>query len=182
MKNYTLPLLAAFLMLLFTQCHKYPDAILPESVELGQSVIFMNAEKTEVFKPRIRQRSTHRNHIDFQFVEYRNDSLIQNTVVFYWVPLQIGEYTLTDDNSGPTGNALCGFGQRIDDDLPGYEYKLVDAQDGYFHLETLDTVNQIVSGRFRAKFKRTDRNGNRNMGLDKHIIFEGVFHEHYTFY
>ncbi|MBN8681532.1 MAG: hypothetical protein J0L99_02725 [Chitinophagales bacterium] len=181
MKNYTLPLLAAFLMLLFTQCHKYPDAILPESVELGQSVIFMNAEKTEVFKPRIR-RLRLSDFLDFQFAEYRNDSLIQNTVSFYWIPLQISEYALTANNSGPTGDALCSFGQRIDDDLPAYEYKLVDAQDGYFHLETLDTVNQIVSGRFRAKFKRTDRNGNRNMGLDKHIIFEGVFHEHYTFY
>ncbi|MBN8685187.1 MAG: hypothetical protein J0L99_21255 [Chitinophagales bacterium] len=181
MKNYTLPLLAAFLMLLFTQCHKYPDAILPESVELGQSVIFMNAEKTEVFKPKIERLKTH-PVINFQFAEYRNDSLIQNTFSFLWIPIRVGEYALTTDKSGPKGEALCSFGQRIDDDLPAYEYKLVDAQDGYFHLETLDTVNQIVSGRFRAKFKRTDRNGNRNMGLDKHIIFEGVFHEHYTFY
>ena len=168
-------------MLFFTQCHKYPDAILPESVELGQSVIFMNAEKTEVFKPRIKKSGVF-DHINFQFAEFRNDSLTQNTFSFLWIPVRTGEYALTTDNSGPKGNALCSFGQRIDDDLPGYEYKLVDAHDGYFHLETLDTVNQIVSGRFRAKFKRTDRNGNRNMGLDKHIIFEGVFHEHYTPY
>lgn len=65
------------------------------------------------------------------------------------------------------------------EDLKGYSYELIDEENGFFNIETLDLNNKIISGRFQVNFRRTSKNGNSNLGLPKKIAFQGIFHEQY---
>ena len=103
---------------------------------------------------------------------------VTNILGFDWLPLETGNFELHEDRILFI-KALTNFNQVISEDLEGYSYKLIDAEDGFFEVSSIDTVQQIVKGRFEAKFKRTSKNGNKDLGLPKILLFQGVFHERY---
>ena len=113
----------------------------------------------------------------YGFVE-RVDDII-NSVGFDLLPLSTGDFGLHTQHVISSFEAVTNFNQIINEDLEGYSYKLIDTDDGFFKVESMDTIQQIVKGRFQAKFKRTSKNGNKDLGLSKILLFQGVFNEHY---
>ncbi len=167
---------ATFLLL---KCHKDTIEVdLPSEVELGETVVYFNGELTDMYKPDFRTDTIY-EILSFGFVNNTGD--IINSFGFYWLPIAEGNFQLTTERI-PQVKAISFFSQTIDEDLDGYDYKLIDAEEGFFNIEHLDTVKREVKGRFRAKFKRTSKNGNKNLGLPKFIQVDGVFNEPYQYY
>jgi hypothetical protein len=164
-------------VILFNRCAKEPTPFenLPSEVNLGESVIYLNGQLESNYRP------------DFKYIEinkimnygfYDSVDLKINILGFGWLPLSSGDFELHEERILFV-KALTNFDQVISEDLKGYSYKLIDADEGFFNVESLDTVQHIVKGRFQAKFKRTSKNGNRDLGLPKILLFQGVFHEQY---
>lgn len=163
-----------------TSCQKDPpEAILPEEVELGASVVYLNGEEEAMYLS-IAAYDTINRVMNYGFEESLNQGQLVNSLGFGRLPYSTGEFSLTTENILYT-KARTSFDQTVSEDLDGYEYKLIDAGDGFFNLEYLDTVKMEVRGRFKAKFKRTAKNG-VDGGLPKYLTFQGVFYENYIPY
>lgn len=163
------------LIALLSGCCKNSEADLPKEVNLGKSVVYLNGCK-EDYEPAFLYIKAY-NILNFVFVE-RDDDIV-NTLGFSYLPIQTGNFELDTARIIHVA-ALTSFGQTVDYDLLGYEYALVNPEEGFFKVETLDTVKQEVSGHFKAKFKRTTKNGYDNLGLPENLTFEGVFYEKYV--
>lgn len=160
-------------------CHKDTLQVeLPAEVALGSSVVYLNGELTTDYSAQISQ-DTFWRLMNVSFVK-QSDNYI-NSLNFAWLPTDTGRFELHTERI-PYVKALTSFSQTVSDDLDGYEYKLVDPEDGFIIIERLDTINQEIKGRFRAKFKRTAKNGLRQSELTKWIQFDGVFYEKYQRY
>ncbi len=159
-------------------CRKDPVADLPANVNLGESVVFLNGELATGYEP-IFMHDTIYKHLNFSFVETKNNGQLLNAFGFGFLSIKEGDYILHTERIQYKG-ALTSFSQTVSEDLEGYSYELVDAEEGFFKIETLDTINMEVSGRFKAKFRRTSKNGNGDLDMPKRVIFEGVFNEKYT--
>ena len=157
-------------------CHKEPQIELPETVDFEQTEVYLNGDLINYT-------------IEFQYISvydamyYSFSEQVENQirgVGFSLVPYQIGDFDLNEDDDPSLGKgAYTSFSHTINEDLEGYTYKLVNEEDGFFEVTRLDTVNHIVEGRFKAEFKRTKKNGNLGLDLEKRLFFEGVFHEEY---
>jgi hypothetical protein len=179
MKNVLLFSVAIIILGIPVSCQKDPtEALLPDNVEFEKSVIYLNGEES-AYVPDIQYDSINRV-MSYGFFESRNQGQLENLLGFGRLPYEPGEFDLTTENILFT-KARTSFRQIVSEDLEGYKYKLVDADEGFFHVEYLDTVNMEVKGRFKAKFCRTSKNGNKDLGLPKNIVFQGVFYEKYFF-
>ncbi len=154
-----------------------PEAVLPDEVALGESIVYLNGEEAD-YMPYFRYQSTNRV-MAYAFVQTKNQGQLENLLGFSYLPYKTGEFELTTENILFV-KANTYFGQTVGEDSDGYEYKLIDEEEGFFHVEEMDTVQLTVKGRFTAKFCRTSRNSNRNLGLPKVLLFQGVFYEPYT--
>jgi hypothetical protein len=158
-------------------CQKDPkEAILPNEVVFGASVVYLNGEEA-AYLPSFRF-DTFNRVMNYTFVESKNQALDIALVGFGLLPFSLGEFDISADGE-LYKKAQTVFVQVLSGDLEGYSYKLVDADEGFIHVEHLDSIQQEVRGRFRAKFKRTSKNGNEDLGLPKIIVFQGVFNEKY---
>jgi hypothetical protein len=157
-------------------CSKDGEVDLPEDVKLGKSVVYLNGCKKD-YEPDFKVITIY-GHMNFAFVEYHKDKDIENLLAFGWLPVQTGDFDLHEERI-PLIKALTSFLQTVDEDLIGYEYELVYPEEGFFNIEALDTVKQEVKGRFRAEFRRTTKNGYKNLGLPENLLFQGVFNEKY---
>jgi hypothetical protein len=174
-----IPLLSAFLCILFLQCQKDPPAVnLPDDVALGESVIYLNGEIADGYEPDFR-RDTIYHLLSFPFV--KTETNIVTVFGFDWLPIEKGNFQLHSERILYI-KALALFSQVVNEDLAGYEYELTDADEGYFNIEYLDTIKMEVKGRFKVKFKRTSKNGNGDLGLPKNLQYEGVFYENYRLF
>jgi hypothetical protein len=104
--------------------------------------------------------------------------LVINAFGFAWLPLSTGNFELHNEDILYV-KANTNFSQIIAEDLEGYSYKLEDPEEGFLEVQELDTIQKIAKGRFKAKFKRTSKNGNKDLGLPKILLFQGVFHDRY---
>jgi hypothetical protein len=170
----TSTLLRTLVLLAFAGCCKDKEADLPQEVTLGKSVVYLNGCKNN-YEAHFQMVSLY-NHINFAFLDTQKD--IINQVSFSWLPVAEGEF---DVHSEPIQNwrALTYFSQIVDEDVVGYTYKLENPEEGFFNIEGLDTVKQEVKGRFRAQFRRTSKNGYKDLGLPETLLFQGVFNEKY---
>jgi hypothetical protein len=177
MKKTKLHLLIIAIALL-ASCAKEPARFdnLPSEVELGKSVVYLNGSEATNYKP------------EFNYVEVNkvmsygfSDSVASkiNALGFAWLPLNTGDFQLHEERILFV-KALTNFYQTNGEDVILSSYDLIDADEGFFNVESLDTVQQIVKGRFEAKFKRSSKIGNRGSGLPKILLFQGVFHEKYV--
>lgn len=153
-----------------------PEAVLPDEVAFGESEIYLNGELKEGYIPGFLYIKVYQT-MNYGFSESPR-LLLSNTVGFSWLPLEPGNFALHTERI-PFIKAKTSFSQIIDEDLEGYSYELIDADEGFFNVESLDTVKLEVKGRFKAKFKRTSKNGNGDLGLPKVLLFQGVFYENY---
>lgn len=163
-----------------TSCQKDPpEVILPEEVELGASVVYLNGEKEATYLALVAYDTINRV-MNYGFEESLNQGQLVNSLGFGRLPYSIGEFSLTTENILHT-KARTSFHQTVSEDLDGFDYKLIDADEGFFNVEYLDTINLEVKGRFKAKFKRTAKNG-FDGDLPKYLTFQGVFYEKYIAY
>jgi hypothetical protein len=173
-------LLGCICTLLCLECSKDPtEATLPSSVELGKSETYLNGVKVD-YTPIFKNVKIYR-HINYGFAQGEIGSNKVNSLGFSWIPMNEGDFPLIVSSSDipPGKNAFTIFNQTVSEDLRGYEYKLEKPEEGFFKVETLDTVKMEVSGRFKARFCRTAKNGTKG-DLPKIILFQGVFNEKYT--
>ncbi|MCF8246531.1 MAG: hypothetical protein K9J37_15370 [Saprospiraceae bacterium] len=179
MKKLMFSFSIALAIVVITSCQKDPkEAILPEEVEFGESVIYLNGELADYLP--VFNHDTINYLLNFPLVETKNQGQLVNSLSFDWLPLREGEYKLITKRE-PRVNALTDFSQTVAEDLSGYEYELMDADEGFFNIEYLDSINMEVKGRFKAKFCRTKKNGTKDGDLPKNIVFQGVFYEKYTY-
>lgn len=185
LKNTCLATLVACLLCMSCSKEEPLSALdLPVSVELGQSEVYMNRERVNYYFSWSENKAYNYINIAFRdsvWLSYPDGTRDQafNSLGFSLLPILVGEYKLHTERTLYIG-AKTSFGQTIKEDMEGYSYKLIDEEDGFFHIEQLDTVEHIVAGRFQACFKRTSRNGNsKDLGLPKQIVMQGVFHERY---
>lgn len=167
--------------LLILCCHKDPVVDLPEEVNLGESITYLNGKVFDS-KPDLYYRQF--DQLFFaafgQIKDNPEVGQLYNTLAFSLLPLRQGDYALiTERNLGVA--AYPGFEQIFAEDLSGYTYEVQDKEEGYFNITYLDTVAQVIKGRFKVKFCRTSKNGvKEDLEMPKHLVFEGVFHEKYT--
>lgn len=170
-------LLTTILTMLLCSCAKEPTPFkdLPNEVNLGASVVYLNGNLASNYKTEFKYIEINKI-MSYGFFDSADQ--VTNILGFDWLPLETGNFELHEDRILFI-KALTNFNQVISEDLEGYSYKLIDAEDGFFEVSSIDTVQQIVKGRFEAKFKRTSKNGNKDLGLPKILLFQGVFHERY---
>lgn len=169
--------LATFSLLLLCQCKKEPETIivnLPDDIEFGETIVYLNGEITEDYQPDF-QLDTVYDLINYVFIDSTKANVF-TLIAFDWLPIKEGNFQLHEERI-PYIKALTSISQIVDEDLPGYEYQLIDADEGYINIEQLDTAKMEVRGRFRAKFKRTSKNGNDDLGLPENLQFDGVFYD-----
>lgn len=175
MKNATLLLIA--LLAFLAACQKEenpPEAVLPDDVALGESEIYMNGQRVN-YKPFI-HHLTYAGVVNYAF--YDSLGFIVNTLGFSWVAPMAEEFALQEELVMNEAKTRAYFSQTVSEDLKGYSYKLEDPEEGFLLVEAIDTVGLVVKGRFKAKFRRTSKNGNKeDLGLPKVLLMQGVFHE-----
>lgn len=174
--NLTLLLIGIFLL---GSCNKQklpPEIEIDSNISLGESKVYLNGELEIGYLPSFRYRPLH----DFLYFVFRDEPevLIWNYLRFAGLPLETGSFDVVV-YPAIRQNAITTFSQIYDQDLPGYEYKLVQDDDSYFNIELLDTLKQEVKGSFKARFERTSKNGHSDLGLPKDLYFQGVFYEKY---
>ena len=169
-------LLVLFILFVLGACHKEPRIELPEIVELEQTEVYLNGEQVN-YNTEFRYVSV------YDTMYYTFSEIVENQVRVFGVsllPYSTGSFTLSNNSRNlPNKGGYTFFSHTINEDLEGYTYKLVNEEDGFFEVTRLDTVNHIVEGRFKAEFKRTKKNGNLGLDLEKRLFFQGVFHEKY---
>ena len=165
-------------MLTIISCRKDPpEATLPDEVEFGHSVVFLNGEEVD-YLPEF-GHDTFNQIMNYPFLQTKNQGNILNLLGFGRLPLRTGDFQLTTENILYI-KARTSFSQTVSEDLEGYEYKLVDEDEGFLKIEALDTIKMEVKGRFKAKFKRTSKNGFDDGDLPKFLLFQGVFFDNYV--
>ncbi len=179
MKRLLLLSITLVILLAIAGCEKDPpEAMLPDEVELGESVVYLNGKEVD-YLPFL-EFDTVNKVMNYVFAQSRNQGQLINSLGFGRLPYNTGEFELTTENILYV-KARTSFHQTVDEDVEGYEYELTDADEGFINVEYLDTVKMEVKGRFKAKFCRTSKNGNKDLGLPKNIVLQGVFYENYIF-
>lgn len=106
-----------------------PEAILPEEVELGASIVYLNSEEAPAYLPVILYDSINQV-MTYGFVESVNQGQLVNSLGFGRLPYSTGEFSLTTENILYT-KARTSFNQTVSEDLDGYDYKLIDEGEGF---------------------------------------------------
>ncbi len=161
------------------QCSKpaqWTEIELPDSIEFDRTIVYLNGKEVN-YAPIFTYYPVY-NLINYRFSQQVGD--IVNDFGFSWLPLEEGEYTLHTDTKPQVDKAGSSFGQTFDEDINGYSYKLEESVNGFFNVEHLDSINQTVRGRFKVAFCRTSTNGNGDLGLPEHLLFQGVFNTKYS--
>lgn len=178
MKNFII-ILSVLLTFSIISCS--PDSIeipiteLPESVEIGTSILYLNGEMADYdFRT---YHDTVNNQIGFVFMKEFPNQDYTNKLQFVFLPLKNGDYIIHRTRELYLG-AFSTFGQSRYE-ARGWEYELLDPEDGFFEISSIDKEEQIVQGKFRSRYKLKDKNGFRDTGLPETILFEGIFHENY---
>jgi hypothetical protein len=179
-KRIPLPIWAAVLCLFcLLSCQKEsPPTIevnLPDNVEFGKSVVYLNGEITEIYKPDF-QLDTIYHLLNYIFIDSTSRPNVVTLFGFDWLPIDEGDFKLHTQRELYIG-AKTIFSQIVNEDLDGYEYELIDADEGFLNIEYLDTAKMEVKGRFRVKYKRESKNGNGDLGLPEYLQFDGAFYD-----
>ncbi len=155
---------------------QWAEVALPDSVSLGGTLVFLNGSEAD-YKPILAYKKIY-GLMGYRFQSIKGD--IWNHFGFGNFPQKAGFYGLHSINQQIfPDKAHASFWQIVEEDLEGYSYKLEESVEGFIHVEHLDSINQVVRGRFKVAFCRTSKNGYDDLGLPEHLLFQGVFHEKY---
>jgi len=172
-----------FLALLLTgvySCGDEPiapaDIDLSLTVDFGDSQVFMNGEpsdfEVQFFHDTINQQ------LLLDFVSFPTSS-IENSLEFAYLPVSTGAYNVHEERVLYKG-ALTSFYQTINSESDGWRYRLINAEDGYFNIQKLDTVSQTIQGNFKVQFEVDEKNNFDGPKLPQNIKFEGSYYDSYT--
>jgi len=153
-----------------------PITELPESVEMGTSILYLNGEVVDDYEFRT-FHDTVNNHIGFVFTKESTEPSYRNNLQFVFLPLENGNYIIHRTRDLNVG-AFSTFRQSNFEES-GWEYELLKPENGFFEISAIDTIEQIVQGKFRSRYKLKDKHGFKDTGLPGMILFEGIFHENY---
>ena len=156
-----------------------PITELPESVELGTSILYLNGEVVNDYEFQA-FHDTINNQIGFVFRKESIDLSYRNNLQFVFLPLENGNYIIHRTRELYLG-AFSSFRQSSFEES-GWEYELLNPEDGFFEISEIDIEEQIVQGKFRSRYKLKDKHGFKDTGLPEQILFEGIFHENYIRY
>lgn len=92
MKSKPLTIICLITIMLLNSCEKEQLIELPQSINLGESQVFLNGELVK-FRPIVRL-DTLNSLLNFSFVETQNNGEIVTSVSFSWLPISVGDYIL----------------------------------------------------------------------------------------
>ena len=84
---------------------------------------------------------------------------------------------LESGNSLATDIVITGFLNYVSGADEGYIYRSIDMEQGFFQVESFDTLHRQARTRFKTKFCLENRNGYGDVGLPTALLFQGVIHE-----
>jgi hypothetical protein len=154
-------------------CQKEP-ILLPTEVELGTTKVYINGEEVD-YKSKIWIDSFY-NYLSIGFIQDLFPELIISSCGFTWMEVREGTFDLHEEGELFIG-AKTAFTQIISEDYSGYEYELINKDEGFLRIDRLDLTKNEISGSFLAEYRRTKRNGYWNTGLPRIILIQGVFNE-----
>ncbi len=167
-------------------CTNPPEAVLPDSVGVGESVLYLNGQKVAWVPKVVLNGGT---VLSYEFSTYDPVSTIENGVSFIRVPLHTGNFEMIslEDfanllNSGGTladDVIVTAFGNYISGTDEAYIYRSVDMDQSFFQVESFDTLHRQARARFKTKFCLEDRNGYLGIYLPTTLLFQGVINESY---
>ncbi len=167
-------------------CINPPETVLPNSVGLGESILYLNGEKLD-WLPEIRMNDA-QQIIGYSFHFKHPSKSIENIVGVGPVAIKTGIfklYTLDDYldwmKAGivpPSDEAKLEFLNLVQGDEIGFEYRAEDIEQCFLKVDALDTVSRQVQARFRLKFCLNTKNGfSDDVGLPATMVFQGIFNE-----
>ncbi|TVR83961.1 MAG: hypothetical protein EA409_01960 [Saprospirales bacterium] len=151
---------------------EFPHGIeLPDSVDFGKSLIYRNGELWD-YEPRLYNFVNRGDKGRFSiFFFFQQETSLWHQFVISRIPADTGYYEIPS----------VGFIQVISEDLFGYSYQLKDDVNSFIQLTKIDTIERKVAGTFQVRYVRRSKNGHRlDLGLPKHLLFQGVFYDYYT--
>ena len=179
MKNHLI-ILSLLLTLSMVGCSpeliEIPITELPESVEVGTSTLYLNGEIVDYnFRT---YHDTTNNQMAFSYHKQISNDGFRNILQMVFLPVKEGTYSIHRIRELFLG-AYTTFRQSASEQS-GWEYELLDPENGFFEISSIDKEEQIVQGKFRVWFKLKDKHGFKDTGLPETILFEGIFHENYV--
>ena len=166
-------------------CINPPENVLPDSVALGESALYLNGEKVD-WVPEIRM-NTSQQIIGYSFYFERPSYAVKNIVGIGPAPIRTGffkVYTLEDYlawmKAGialPKDEVKLEFVNFVHGDEIGFEYRAEDIAQCFLKVDAIDTVSRQVQARFRLKFCLDTTNGLSDVGLPNTMVFQGIFNE-----
>lgn len=152
------------------------EAEIDSNIGLGESRVYINGNIESGYRSTIQFVELY-NTLLFNFQD-EPEEWLWNAISFSGITKSVGNYNIigTGTIAGPPNTS---FTQTFQEDLEGYSYKLINQQDAYFEIESIDTIKQEVKGSFKAIFERTTKNGHSDLRLPKILLFQGVFYEKY---
>jgi hypothetical protein len=180
-----------FVMMIIGSCHKSPDftftddKVIDIDLPLGESVFYMNG---------VLQNKNWENHfvwiklyrkMGLVLAKFEKDSLIGTSLYFNnFDRNKLGIHDLQENSQIKNDGVYIGMAQIFDEDLLGFQYKLLTKEKNMFELVSIDTIQNTVDFKFRVYFRRTAKNEN-DVSTDeewpKYIKLEGHFHDYFGF-
>lgn len=181
MRYFKIILMGLLCIFWLNSCFKDYDVDIDDTVALGESLVYLNGEESNLTTPFISYSTIH-NIINYAFGNV--EDFLPNegrSVGFSFASLERKNFFLCKNRDDCEGGVETSFSHIVGSDLRGFTYQLVNKEEGYFEVTQLDTIQRTVQGRFKVQFKRTTKNGNGDIikDLPKRLTFEGVFHEEY---
>lgn len=172
----------AGLILLAPSCQPSYDVSIPENIELGENVFYIDGESRNfdnIFK--LQKLNSGNFRLRLLFEEIINDGdFINHLTCVLTEPQTNLEYTPTNEENNTSNELFVAFDQGYEEDQLGYEYKYVCSKDEHFKIFQYDTILHTVAGEGQLKFKRISKNGAPSgSNLDKIIYIHFAFHDYY---
>ena len=167
----------AFGILVQFSCMYEPPKVadLPLSVDLGETVYYLNGEKIEVRTPFEFKR------VGYGYYGFLNLSFVEDRKTSY---RELFSSIQNEINIGDITNRTDWQIYSPNDNLDVAIYERDESVSSFFTVTLIDTINLEVAGRFDVTFKRVstleDRPAAHRPPLT--VICQGVFHEKYTEY
>lgn len=166
-------------------CTDPPEAVLPDSVGLGESVLYLNGEKVN-WVPEIHMNSMQQT-LAFSFYFLNTSYNAFDAIAINRAPMEPGtfEFYTNDDYiswikanaNPPSDQAQLSFVNVVDGDNEGFEYRVEDIEQCFLRVDAVDTVSRQVRAKFRLKFCLDNKNGLKDVGLPNTMVFQGIFNE-----
>lgn len=166
--------LAVLAVFSFSNCNKHEDfgdgraENLPDSVELGQSLVYVNGEDI-VAKSNFKGSTS----MDYMFCVFTHTDDGVEDELYFTID------TLTEGDQ----KARFDFGQFKLNETLIEDFDQIEIGSAFLKITSIDPLKKTVQGRFEAKFKKTfSKKVTNKKRYPDELLIQGVFHEPYLEY